>query len=188
MTSIEQLLQIRKQIKTRKPEFIRQDTNKKKRLEKKWRKPKGIHSKLLQKLKGRPKSVSQGYRSPKKVRGLHKSGLKQVRISSLKELNALEPKKDCIILSSALGVKKKISILSKAKELGFNIVNLKSVEERIKRIQEKISLNKKDQKISEKEDKKEEQSEDVKKETISEKDKKEIEKKEMDTLLIKQKI
>ena len=62
MMSIKELLELRKQIKNKKPDFIRQDAHKKKKLGKKWRKARGLHSKIRLKLRGRGKFVSNGYR------------------------------------------------------------------------------------------------------------------------------
>jgi len=143
MTSIKELLELRKRIKSKKPDFIRQDAHKKKRLGRKWRRPKGLHSKIRLKLRGRSKSVSRGYRSPRKVRYMHKSGLQQSIIKSIKDLESLDSKKNCLIISSSLGNKKKIIILKRAKESGFNILNIKNVEEYIKKAEDEISLRKK---------------------------------------------
>lgn len=54
-------------IRKKKPKFIRQDTNRAKKFKIKWRKPKGMHSKLRLNKKGHQKSPSQGYRAPKKL-------------------------------------------------------------------------------------------------------------------------
>ena len=182
------LLGLRKAIKNKKPDFVRQDANKKKGLRRGWRKPKGLHSKLGAKLKGRPKSVSQGYRSPKKVRGMHKSGLRPNLIKSLKGLDALDPKKDCIIVSSSLGDKKKIFILKKAIDRGIKILNIKDPEEYIKKREDKIQLKKKKEGNKKKETKPEDKTlkKQVKKEEkTSEESKKETEKKEKDKILTK---
>ena len=39
------LLKLRKRIKKKKPRFVRQDSHKKPKLKKKWKKPKGLQSK-----------------------------------------------------------------------------------------------------------------------------------------------
>ena len=46
MAETKKLLELRKKIKGKKPNFIRQDAHKHKRLARKWRKPKGIQSKM----------------------------------------------------------------------------------------------------------------------------------------------
>ena len=76
----QQLIELRKAIKEKKPIFIRQDNPKRKKLSYKWRKPKGIHSKIRHHFKGRRKMPSPGYKSPAAVRGFHSSGLKIVYV------------------------------------------------------------------------------------------------------------
>src|SRR3989344_5763532 len=80
MTQLTKLLELRKEIKERKPEFIRQDNPKRMKVNDKWRKPKGIHSKIRHKFKGRRKMPSRGYKSPYDVRGLHISGIKVLNL------------------------------------------------------------------------------------------------------------
>lgn len=187
MLSIKELLELKKQIKNKKPDFIRQDAHKKKRLEKKWRKSKGLHSKIRLKLRGRSRKVSIGYRSPKKVRYLHKSGLKQIFVTSVLDLEKLDAKENCIIMPSTLGNKKKIGIVKKAKEMGFRILNFKNLDDFIKKSEEKIDLKKKEKEEKEKakaskkvEKKGEKIVKEVKKDTA-----KDAEKKEKDKLLTK---
>ncbi|MBI2523401.1 50S ribosomal protein L32e [Candidatus Woesearchaeota archaeon] len=209
MTQIKELLEIRERIKSKKPNFIRQDIRKKARLKIKWRKPRGLDSKIRRKLSGRANPVSQGYRSPKNVRGLHKSGLMQSMVRTTKDMDKLNPKENCLMISSSLGTKKRIEIIKKAREKKFEIVNIKSPEDYIKKVEEIISSRKKARKESDvkqkaKEVKKEE------KETVSEDDNartssgtrtkfgipqgdthsvgKEAEKKEKDRLLTKKEI
>jgi|TARA_Y100000310_G_scaffold345671_1_gene468070 large subunit ribosomal protein L32e len=187
MLSIKELLELRKQIKNKKPDFVRQDAHKKKRLSKGWRRPRGLHSKVRLNLRGRGKNVSVGYRSPKKARQLHKSGLQQCIIRSTGDLEGLDAKKNCLVISSSLGDKKRILILKKSKELGFNILNIKNPDEYVKKIEEKISLRKKTKKEKEKKGKetKAEKKEEKLAEKVKEEDKKEIEKKEKDKILTK---
>ncbi|MCH8003471.1 MAG: 50S ribosomal protein L32e [Nanoarchaeota archaeon] len=185
---MKELLELKKQIKSKKPHFIRQDAHKKKKLSKKWRRPKGLHSKIRLKLRGRAKYVSVGYRSPKKVRYLHKSGLQQHIVRSIADLEGLNAKKICLIISSSLGDRKRITILKKAKEYGFNILNFDNPDEFIKNIENKINL-KREKRTKEKEKVKEAKKVEKKEEKLSEKvkkvDTKEAEKKEKDKLLTK---
>ena len=180
-------MDLRKQIKSKKPDFIRQDANKKKRLERRWRKPKGLHSKIRLNLRGRAKGVSQGYRSPKKVRGLYNTTLRQSRIISIKDLEKLDPKENCIIISSSLGNKKRIDILKKAKERGFVISNIKNPDEFIKKIEDKINLKRKikDEAKEKKKVTKTKKKDNKLTEKVSDDSKKDIEKKEKDRFLTK---
>ena len=68
------LLELRNQMNKRKPAFIRQDFHKK-RLRKRWVRPRGLHSKVALKRSGHPRRVSVGYGSPREVRGLSREGL-----------------------------------------------------------------------------------------------------------------
>mgnify|MGYP001170870742 CR=1 FL=1 len=187
MLPTKELLELRKQIKDKKPDFIRQDTHKKKRLERRWKRPTGLHSKIRLKLKGRARGVSQGYRSPKSVRGLYKTGLVQSKISSLKDMERLDSKQSCIIISSSLGNKKRLGILKKAKEKSFVISNIKNTDEFIKKIEEDINSRKKkkDELKNKKKDVKEEKKEGKLTEKVSDDGKKEAEKKEKDKVLTK---
>lgn len=184
MKSVKELLDIRKRIKNKKPDFIRQDAHKKKKLYKKWRRPKGLHSKMRLKLKGRSKKLSAGYRSPKITRFLHKSGLKQDMIRSMNDLEGLDIKKNGLIISSSFGNKKKLDILKEAIKRGFTILNIKNPEDHIKNIEDHFSLKKKEKEIQKKIVKTEKKEKKLT-ETVKEGDNKKIEKREKDKLLTK---
>ena len=128
------LLELRKRIKSKKPNFVRQCAFIK-RLKEGWRKPRGIHSKMRLKLKGHPRSVSVGWKSPKSVRSLHKSGLKEVLIHNIRELERLSPEENGIVIASNIGLKKKLEIVKKAKELRLTALNIDE-ERLIKKIEE----------------------------------------------------
>ena len=81
-------------MKKKKPEFIRQKYEKK-RLRLRWKKPKGIHSKLRLQKRGRGCLVRVGYRSPSEARNLSKAGLKIIKVYSLKQLNGIK-KGECV--------------------------------------------------------------------------------------------
>lgn len=180
---INNLLEIRKELKERKPIFIRQDNPKRMKLNDKWRKPKGIHSKIRHKFKGRRKMPSPGYKSPRDVKYLHASGLKIVNVSSIDDVKNIKKESEGIVISKSVGIKKRFEILKKAKELNILILNL-NIDEQIKKIEDFINSKKKT-----KEPKKEskESKKDVKeeKEALTDEQKKEIEKKEKDKVLTK---
>ena len=184
----EALLEIRKEMKDRKPDFIRQDTHKRKKLSIKWRKPKGIHSKIRHKFKGRRKMPSPGYKSPSKVRGLHAFGLKIVNVSSVNNVAGIKKESEGIVIPKRIGAKKRFEILKKAKELNVKVLNL-NVDEHIKKIEEKIESKKKAEAKKEqpKEAKKEAPKQESKKieEDNSGESQKDSEKKNKDRLLTK---
>ena len=122
---IERLLELRKRLKAKKPEFLRHLWWKKPKFKNdpKWRKPKGLDNKMRLKLKGYPPIVSVGYRSPRAVRGLHPSGFKPVVVHNVKELEFLDPSTHIVYIASNIGFRKRVQILEKAKSMGFRIAN-----------------------------------------------------------------
>ena len=133
---MKELLELRERIKKKRPSFIRQDAHKK-RLKKKWVKPRGLHSKVRLKKRGHARKVSDGYRVPREVRGLSKEGLKIIIVHNELELNNIEKEKGGIIISGNVGLKNKISLLKKAKEKGIKVLNL-NVDEYLKSKEEEI--------------------------------------------------
>jgi large subunit ribosomal protein L32e len=83
---IKELLKLRAEIASRRPEFVRQESWRYKRLKPSWRKPKGIDSKMRLQVKGWPKIVKVGYRGPAAVRGLHPSGFRDVLVYNVSDL------------------------------------------------------------------------------------------------------
>lgn len=122
----QRLLEIKKELKRRRPEFVRQDSWLRKKLanKPKWRRPKGKHSKMRERRVGKHSRVEVGYRSPVLVRGLTLTGFVPKLVHNLEELQKLNPKTEIAILSSTLGMKSKVEIAKKAQELGIK-TNLK---------------------------------------------------------------
>jgi len=116
-------LKIKRKAKKKKPEFLRQEYFKHARLEEKWRRPKGKHSKLRKHEKSRGSLPNPGYRSPKLVRGLNKLGFREVVINNPKELEKLNKDEDMAVIGSSVGKKKRLEILKKAEELGIRVAN-----------------------------------------------------------------
>ncbi len=89
----------------------------------KWKKPRGKDNKVRLKLKGYPPMASVGYRMPKDVRDLHPSGYETVVVSSVKDLEQLDPKKHAVYVSSTVGLKKRMEIVREALNRGFKVLN-----------------------------------------------------------------
>jgi len=107
----------------KKPKFLKQGAKYLKRVKKKWRTPKGRHSKLKVKEKSKGSMPSVGYGAPRKLRGLHPSGFKEVLIQNLKDLEIIDKEKEAGRISRTIGKKKRKLILDRAKELGIKILN-----------------------------------------------------------------
>lgn len=116
-------LRIRKEVKSRKPSFTRQEGFRYKRLGNKWRKPKGLHSKMRKSLKYRPPMVKVGYRGPKATRGLHPSGFREVMVHNLKDLDKINPKLEAARIAHSVGMKKRMEIEEKADDKKIRILN-----------------------------------------------------------------
>jgi len=113
-------LRQREEISRRRPAFKRQEWFRYAKLGEKWRRPKGIHSKMREGLKRRPPLVRVGYRGPKDVRGLHPSGFEEVLVHNVPQLEALDPKTQAARVGGTVGTKKRID---RADELGIRILN-----------------------------------------------------------------
>jgi len=169
MTEKKKLLEVRKTIKDKKPEFKQQNFGKKKRISDRWRKPKGHQSKMRHRFKGYPIMVSKGWRSPVEVRGLDRNGYDTVVINNVSEVEKLESGK-AIIISANVGNKKRLAIIEKAESLKIPVVNIK-----VDKFKEKVAKSKSDKEKSdaEKAEKKKKTVEDsLKKAEKKEKDKK----------------
>ncbi len=123
----EEMLKLRKKIKKKKPEFKRQEWFRKKALGDKWRKPRGIHSKLRRQEKAKGSLPRPGYGSPSSVRGLTREGYREVIVRNTKDLEKINPKEDVAVMSKGVGRKKKFDILEKAKKMNIKVSNYKFI-------------------------------------------------------------
>jgi len=190
----EELLEMRKKKKSKKPAFIRQDAHKKIRLgrSKTWRRPKGRHSKMRLCKAGHAKMPTTGWGTPKEIRHLHKSGLKMVMVCNLKDLTGLKKEEDGVVLSSSMGKKKKFEVIKKAEEMGLKILNIRDTKAYAEKFKKKVEEKKqkrakKAEAKSKKKAKEKPKKEEKPKATAeaSEEDKKKEEKKEKDKILTK---
>ena len=116
-------LQLRKEIKKRTPEFIREEWFRYKRVPRNWRKPDGITSKMRINLSYRPSKVRVGFRGPKETRGLHSSGFEEIIVHNVQEIQDIDPKTQAARIGSTVGTKKRMEIEKKAEELDIRILN-----------------------------------------------------------------
>ncbi|HSV41887.1 MAG TPA: 50S ribosomal protein L32e [Methanomassiliicoccales archaeon] len=120
---IKEMLVLRKEIADRRPPFRRQEWFRYQKLGEKWRKPRGLHSKMRRHYGYRPTIVSIGFRGPAEVRGLHSSGFEEVMVFNTKQLAGVDPKIQAVRIGGTVGGKKRIEILSKADEIGIRVLN-----------------------------------------------------------------
>ena len=168
------LLEIRRKLKSKKPVFLRQDAHKVKKLKRKWRQPKGIHSKMREKVKGHRRLPSIGWSSPLDVRGLTPEGFTPILINNVQELlSSNQPK----IISSNVGLKKRLEIAKKAKEKSIKILNITNIDDFVKKSEEELNKKKERKKLKHKPEVKTpiKKEEPKKQETPEEKEKREKE-------------
>ena len=117
-------LEARQKVAENRPEFIRPESWRYKRLESTWRKPKGVDNhQRKQKSRGRPGIVKVGYGGPKVARGLHPSGFTDNLVYNVTDLEKLDPKADGVRIGHGVGTKKRKEIVSQAIEKKFKVFN-----------------------------------------------------------------
>ncbi len=123
----EDLLEIRAEMKKRKPHFKRHDRNKLARLARSgWRRSvQGHDNKQRNRYAGNEKSPAPGYGTPKAIRGMHASGLFEIIVHNAGGLGGIDPKKYAVRIAASVGNKKKIDIVEAARKLNFKILNPK---------------------------------------------------------------
>jgi large subunit ribosomal protein L32e len=69
------------------------------------------------------KLVRPGFGSPKAVRGFHPSGLPEMLVNNVAELEKAQGY--AVRIASPVGMKKRMDIQAKATEMGLRVLNLK---------------------------------------------------------------
>ena len=113
----------RNRMSHKRPNFRRQNWFRYKRLGQKWRRPRGIHSKMRRHFKYRIPVVQVGFRGPASVRGLHPSGFEEILVYNPGNLENIDPKAQAIRISSKVGDKKREMIIKKADEMKIRVLN-----------------------------------------------------------------
>ena len=96
-----------------------------------------MHNKVRLKKKGHPHKVSIGYGTKKEFKNFYNSEFDYKLINNLNDLNNVDKK--YIMISRKIGLKKKIEILKKAKELNLNVIKIKDIDAFLKNIHEEIT-------------------------------------------------
>ncbi len=129
------LLELKKVIAKKRSHYIRSDAYKIPRVPLKWRAPRGGHSKIRLKRRGKVSHPGPGVASPRAVRGLTMKGLKLVTVSRLEDLKNMDPKTETAAISK-IGRKKRIEILKQALSQKIIIHNIKKPEEVVKKAED----------------------------------------------------
>ena len=162
----EKALKLRESLKRKRPDFVRQESWRYKRIKENWRRPRGLDNKMRRKVKGWPKCPEIGYRGPKVVRGLHPSGYEEVLVYNPNDLDKIDPEKQAVRIAHTVGIRKRMEIIAKATSKKIKILNPKEAEleleeERLEAV-EKEELEEKKAKTEETEKKKAEKKKEAK--------------------------
>lgn len=107
--------------------FLRQDymrhlrLGKKARKLQKWRKPRGVHSKMRRKRFSYPLQPGIGYGTPRAEAG-KVNGLMPMLVHNVTELSSLG--RDSAVIIARVGARKKLDIIRKAEEMKLRILNV----------------------------------------------------------------
>lgn len=110
-------------LKKDKPNFNRQEHFRYKKLKATWRKPRGMHSKLRKRKRGKGFRPSVGYGNPESIRGIHPCGLREVLVSNSSDLDDVDKKSHAVRIASTVGKRKRQNILKKAKKMKVKVLN-----------------------------------------------------------------
>ncbi|NHJ39165.1 MAG: 50S ribosomal protein L32e, partial [Asgard group archaeon] len=117
------LLRERDKIRKSRPKFRRQESWRYKRLKTSWRKHIGIDNSMRHHKRGIPTNVRVGFRGPKATRGLTRTGMEDILIHNINELEQINNKSQVARIASKVGTKKKVAITNRADELEIKIIN-----------------------------------------------------------------
>lgn len=112
----------------KKKKFKRQEKHKFKRLKDSWRRPRGKDSKMRKDKKGKLPRVKVGYRKPRAERGLHPSGFREVLVENPRDIEKINSETQAARISSTVGARKRGQIITRARELGVKILNVRKSE------------------------------------------------------------
>ena len=141
----EKFLALRKMLKSKKPNFTRQDTNRGcSGFNEKWVRPRGMHSKMRLGKRGHHKKVSIGYGGPKIVKGLTKNGFQEFLVKNVADVAKLNPDVNVAIISSVVGTRKKLKILESLNERNIAVVGIKDLNSYLLALKETKEKKKKE--------------------------------------------
>ncbi|HIG98062.1 TPA: hypothetical protein HA231_01410 [Candidatus Woesearchaeota archaeon] len=110
-------------MKLRKPGFkVQKSNDPKKRFAGRWKRPKGLQSKMREGRKGNPSGVEPGYGSPTAIRGATQEGLLPVVIRNVNELAAVKDGFG-VVISAKVGLKRRAEIAREASVRSLKVIN-----------------------------------------------------------------
>jgi large subunit ribosomal protein L32e len=117
------LMALKKRMSQKRPKFVKMESWRHKRLKDHWRQPKGVDNHMRLNLKGWPKSVNVGYRSPRAVRDVHPSGKEEVHVYNVGDLSIVDPETQVARIGGSVGLRKRVKIVEEADLQGIRVLN-----------------------------------------------------------------
>lgn len=191
---MKKLLELKAAKKRKNPKFVRDESFKRREVGPSWRKPRGQCSKVRRCKAGHMSMPKPGFRTPLALRGKLASGLEPVIVENIAMIAKLDKKTHTAIISSSLGARKKLAVLSALESAGINIANCDAkkftdeitkklgAKKAAKKVAEKQKADETKKKTAKKKASKKESEKDEKKEESAPEDK---DKKELDKILTK---
>jgi large subunit ribosomal protein L32e len=124
-TEVKRLIQVRTD---KGAHFKRDGYGKKRQLSDSWRKPRGQHNKQREQKKAKGALPKPGFGSPVAVRGMHPSGFFEVLVSTLKDLEGLDPKITAVRIGATVGTRKRTIIQEQAVAAGLRVLNARVIK------------------------------------------------------------
>jgi large subunit ribosomal protein L32e len=111
--------------------FKRDGFGKKRQLSDSWRKPRGQHNKQREQKKAKGALPKPGFGSPVAVRGMHPSGFFEALVSTIKELEGLDPKTHAVRIAATVGDRKRVALQEAAIAAGLKVLNARTVKSKV---------------------------------------------------------
>jgi large subunit ribosomal protein L32e len=131
------------------------------RVKRRWRFPRGKHSKVRQMHCGRPALPSVGYGAPRNKRGLQ-AGVKSIVVSNINQMRNVSGENVGAVIASTVSTRKKLELLDFAIKNNIKVLNVKDSKILVEKILKDLDERKKKRK-SKQEDKTKKQKEKEKK-------------------------
>ncbi len=122
---LQRLLAERRLQSSRRPLFVRQQAHRYYAIGRwgTWRRPRGLQSKQRRHYGYRPTVVSVGFGSPRRTRGLTPTGFEPVIVRTPKEIEALVPERQAVVIARTVGTRKRLLLEEVARKRGLHVLN-----------------------------------------------------------------
>ena len=130
-------------VKKKKNTFDRFECHRYHRLDRSWRRPRGIDCAVRRKFRGYTRTPKVGYGSNAKTRHLLPNYKLKFVVNNMKELECLLMCKEkyCAEIGRTVGAALRIQMIKRAKEMGIDVTNQKS--QKINKLEKKTKKDKK---------------------------------------------